>query len=1031
MNERRNYIGKVMEFLMKIVKVRDLFFPKALVLLFLLFSFTRFQVNAQDSYLDEKTVSSFAYDEIPVMVMVEGYQNFYVNAIYANNDLLYIDVAGLFQTLGIPCVILQKGDSISGFIENESREYLINYKSGQIVVDNKIFNSNGGLVKEMGTLFIESSLFAKAFGISLLFNYRTLTILLKSDFELPVIKQQRIEKMRTNISKIKGEVIADTVINRNYHLFRFGMVDWLVGSYQSWNKPSDNRIGLGVGAELFHGEADVSVLYYDRRKFDNRELFYLWRWVDNDNKIIKQAQLGRISNQTISFINAPLIGGTIRNSPTTVRKATGYYTINEFTEPNWTVELYINNILVDFTKADASGLFVFKVPNVYGYTTLKLKFYGPLGEERTEERTMNVPYTIMPAHEFEYSLSAGIVQDSCLSRFGRGEFNYGANRYLTIGGGFEFLSSIPNGALIPFVRTTMQPLSRLTITGEYAHGVKTRGLLDYYFWKDALLEIDFTRYVEGQLATRFNALQERKVKLSLPFRVKKIIGFSKLEFSQFVYNEFNYNVTNLMVSAYYRQFSASTSAQFNWIDNKRPYAIADLSLSYRLGKGYLLRPSAQYNVSDGKFILYKAAIEKSIPRGYITLAYERNLMLNDHFISLNFRFDLSFARTSTSISQSRDHVYTSEIAQGSLAFGSGKKYLHTSINSSVSKGGISLYPFLDLNHNGIFDAGEHFVKLTSVRVSGSKAIISGKDSIVRIADLNAFTNCLVEFSDNDLDNIAWRFKNKRYQVLIDPNQFKRVDVPIISVGEVNGMVYMNKYKVLQGIGRILVKFYDRNSSELIAESLSESDGYISYMGLEPGDYVARVDSAQLSNLDITADPPQTGFTIKSSEEGDIVSDIDFVLHEKEIKEVINTDFLPPLNIKKDTISNVQASYRNGDIIEAFIHEHTAKDSIYILKVDQASGENNQIEVIWGEYCNINGNYCIQCGAFSYINNAMRMASYIKESTGLAVGIVLQNGFYKVRVGCVAKKNEAVEIRKFLLEKSIGDDMFIVIRKKLI
>jgi hypothetical protein len=971
-----------MAYKMIIAKVRYLFFPKTLLFFVLLVFFSLFQGNAQDSFLDDKAVSSFAYDEIPVMVMVEGYPNFYVDAIYANNDLLYVDVAGLFQAIGIHYVIGQAGDSIGGFVENESQEYLISYKSGQVKVGNKIINSNGGLVKEMGTLFMESSLFSESFGLSLTFNYRTLTVIMKAGFELPVIKAQRMEKMRSNISKIQGEVIADTVIQRNYHLFRFGTVDWSLASFQSWKSPTENRIGLGVGAELFHGEADVSVLYYDRKKFDSRELFYLWRWVDNDKKIIKQAQLGRISNQTISFINAPLIGGTIRNSPTTVRKAKGYYTINEYTEPNWTVELYINNVLVDFTKADASGLYVFKVPNVYGYTTLKLKFYGPLGEERTEERTMNVPYTIMPAHGFEYSLSAGVEQDSSLSRFSRGEFNYGANRFITIGGGFEYLSSIQDGALIPFARTTMQPLNKLTITGEYAYGVKTRGLLDYYFWKDALLEIDFTKYVEGQLATRFNALQERKVKISAPFRARRIIGFSKLEYTQFVYGEFNYNVANLMVSAYYKQFSASTSAQINWIDNKSPYAITDLALSYRLGKGYLLRPSAQYNISDGKFILYKAAIEKSIPRGYLTLAYERNILLNDHYLSFNFRFDLSFARTSATVSQSRDHSYTSESAQGSLAFGSGKKHLQTSINSSLGKGGISLYPFLDLNQNGIFDIGEHMVKLTDVRVSGSKAVISEKDSIVRIADLNAFTYFVVEFSDNDLDNIAWRFKNKRYQVLVDPNQYKRVDVPIISVGEVSGMAYMNRDNALKGIGRIQVNFYDRYSSELVAQSLSESDGYINYIGLDLGDYVARVDSAQLSNLDVTVDPQQIQFTIKPSEEGDILGDLDFVLRDKEVQEKLVIDSLPDVVARKD-----ENLFEGGNI------------------------------------CTKPGNFYVQCGAFRNKDNAVQMALDLVRKTNVTVGIVFVNDLYKVQVGCVNTRIEANDIKNNLLKEGVNKDLF--------
>jgi hypothetical protein len=972
---------------MMIAKVRHLFLVKALVLSILLASVSRLEGNAQDSFTDDKAGSSFAYDEIPVMVMVEGYQNFYVDAIYANNDLLYVDMAGLFQAVGIRCMIGQNGDSISGFIENEDRPYVVSYETGLITTGTKSINASGRMVKETGTLFMESSIFEEAFGLALMFNFRTLTVNLKPGFELPAIKAQRIEKMRSNISKIQGAVIADTLVQRNYHLFRFGMVDWSLGSYQNWKGPADNRVGLGVGAELLHGEADISVLYYDSRKFDNRQLFYLWRWVDNDRKFIKQAQLGRISNQTISFINSPLIGGTIRNSPTTVRKASGYHTINDYTEPNWTVELYINNVLVDFTKADASGLYVFKVPNVYGYTTLKLKFYGPLGEERTEERTMNMPYTIMPAHEFEYSVSAGFEQDSCWSRFGRAEFNYGANRFITLGGGMEYLSSIPNGAYIPFARTTLQPLSKLTLTGEYAYGVRTRGLLDYYFWKDALLEIDFSKYVEGQLATRFNAQQERKYKLSVPFRAKRLIGYSKLEFARFFYGEFNYNVTNLLVSAYYKQFGASTSAQVNWIDNKSLYAINDLALSYRFGKGYLIRPSVQYNVTDGKFIFYKAAIERSIPKGYLSLSYERNLLLNDHYISFNLRFDLSFARIGTSVSQSRTQSYTSESAQGSLAFGSGRKHLHTGINSSLSKGGISLYPFLDLNHNGRFDAGEHMVKLTDVRVSGSKAVFSEKDSIVRISDLNAFTSYIVEFSDNDLDNIAWRFKKKRYQVLIDPNQYKRVDVPITCVGEVSGMAYMDRDSVLKGIGRIQVNFYDKNSSELVAQSLSESDGYINYIGLDPGDYVALIDSAQVSNLGVTVEPQQILFTVKPSEEGDILSDLNFILKDKEVPEKFRIDSVPDIVIRPD-----ENLFESGTI------------------------------------CTKPGNFYVQCGAFRNKDNAMQMVLELVKKTNEPVGIVFVNDLYKVQVGCVSTRLEAIAVRNNLLKQGVNKDLFFMKRE---
>ena len=661
------------------------------------------------------------------------------------------------------------------------------------------------------------------------------------------------------------------------------MVDWSVGSSQMWNESTDNHFSLGVGTELLFGEANVSVNYYDRYKFDDRQLLYLWRWVDNDKTFIKQAQVGKIFNQTIAFINSPVIGAAVRNSPTTVRKAHGFYTIKEFTEPNWTVELYINNVLMNFTKTDASGLYVFKVPIVYGYTTLKFKFYGPMGEERTDERIINVPYTIMPAGEFEYGLSGGVLQDSVLSRFGKGDFNFGINSYLTVGGGLEYLSSISTGAYIPFLRATIHPFSKLIINGEYAYGVRARGLLNYYFWKNALLEIDYAKYARGQLATRFNANEERKIKLSLPFSKKAISGFAKLDFTQLVYSGFSYNQGSVMISAYHNQLSFNTSAQVNWISKGIPFISSDLALSYRLKGGFIIRPSAQFNVTIGKFIMFKAEIEKRMSRSYVSVSYQRNVLFGGNSINLNFKYDLSFARTNVSANYNSGRFITSESAQGSLSFGSGNNYVQAGNNTSVSKGGISLYPFLDLNNNALFDANEHMVKLTAVRIEGGKAIIREKDSIVRIPELNAFVSYTLEFSDTDLENIAWRFKHKIYKVLIDPNQYKRIDIPIISTGEVSGMVYLDRENSLKGIGRIWVRVYDKTGTKEIAKTLSESDGYIDYMGLAPGDYIARIDSVQLNELDYKADPPFRSFTIKKMELGDIVGGVEFVLQTKSIK----------------------------------------------------------------------------------------------------------------------------------------------------
>lgn len=853
------------------------YFRRSFVLLACIMLFSPLYAKEITPFKDKELEPIVSFDEVPIEFIVNSYFRFETDVIITESNLVYINIEDLFKNLGIYCKVENNGTYLTGFIENESKRYTIDFNTKQITVGKNTIQSINGIVEEMGAIYIESNIITEAFGLTMIFNYRSLTIKLEANFELPLVKQMRLEKMRQNISNLQNkEIIADTILKRDYHLFKAGMLDWSLASYQTENEKPNNRIDLGVGTELLYGQANVSVNYNDQYKFNNRNLYYNWRWVDNDKKYIKQAQIGKIYNQNLSFLSAPVVGASINNSPNEVRKASGYYTINEETEPNWTIELYINDVLVDYTVADASGLYVFKVPIVYGYTTLKLKFYGPLGEERIEERTMNVPFTFVPAKTVEYSISGGILEDNENSKFGHGVVNYGVNRFITIGGGLEYLSSIPDNPLIPFATVAFQPFSKLGMNFEYAHNFRMRSLLSYNFGKSAFLEIDYANYVEGQLATPFNADEERKIRVSVPFKLNKVSGFTKLNFNQFVYNAFNYNQFDAVFSGYYKNYSANISTLLNWVGDRPAYITSNASLSYRLRNGLVLRPSAEYNVSDNQLLRYRAEIEKRVAKMYFSASYERNVVFKNDNVFLSFRYDLPFARTGFSSSYSNDRLSFSENAQGSLAFGADNGVITTGINSALGKGGILCYPFLDLNQNGKMDKGEPKVLLSSVRVNGGKAIISEKDSIVRISDLNAFINYAVTFSDNDLDNISWRFPNKTYQILVDPNQYKKVFVPIYVVGEVSGIVELQSVNGNMGQGRITLQIINDKGTKVV-EILSESDGYFSYLGLKPGNYSIKVDKEQLKKLNYQSSPENQTFTIKESEEGTIIDGISFVL----------------------------------------------------------------------------------------------------------------------------------------------------------
>jgi hypothetical protein len=64
---------------------------------------------------------------------------------------------------------------------------------------------------------------------------------------------------------------------------------------------------------------------------------------------------------------------------------------------------------------------------------------------------------------------------------------------------------------------------------------------------------------------------------------------------------------------------------------------------------------------------------------------------------------------------------------------------------------------------------------------------------------------------------------------------------------------------------------------LVAKTLSEADGYYSYLGLPPGSFTIQPDPAQLKKLNLKFPAGAFICTIQSSYTGNTYQDIDFIL----------------------------------------------------------------------------------------------------------------------------------------------------------
>ena len=820
-------------------------------------------------------------DQVSINIKVQQIGSVDILALIVNEHA-YLPVKELFDFLQIKNIVSEDFTTIHGSVIDPKAVFEINQLKSSIIYKGKTFTLKpADLIRTEAGIYLKTEFYGQIFGLNCLFKFHSLSIILTTTLELPAIRDMKLTQMRKNINSLYGKNKVDTSVKNEYPVFDFGVADWSVTATQDNKGNSNTRVNLVVGGIVGGGQAIANLNYNTSRSFNRKDQYYQWRYVNNEQPAVKQITAGRIFTQSISTLYNPVNGIQLSNAPTTYRKSFGSYRINDTTEPGWLVELYVNDILVNYVTADASGFYSFEVPIVYGNSAIKTRFYGPWGEERIQEQNVNIPFNFLPAGEFEYTLSTGIVNNSEKDILIRAAFSYGVNNYITIGGGTEHLSGINAGNLMPFVNSSVRLIRGLLVTGQYTQGINTKGILNYQLPGNLQLNVNYTRYAKEQTAILYSYLEERKIELSIPIRGKSFNAYARLSFNELVMPKSKVSNAQFMTSAVIAGIGTNFSTSALYTDPSDPYIYSNLSLTFRLPMNLRFSPHIQYEYKKKYVSTMKGELEKRIGSfGFANIGYEKNILHNISTINLGLRLNLSFAQTSFSVTQGHHSTSFSQAAFGSLLYNSTQHSLSLTNESNIGKGGLKILAFLDLNRNGRRDSAEPRALGLRIKINGGKLTRNDSDSTINVKGLEAYTTYIIQVDANSLDNISWRLKNKLIGVTIEPNHYKSVEIPISVVAEASGNVYMNQEGSQTTLTGMIVEFYN-SKSVMVAKTLTESDGYFSFMDLPPGKYTARLNDTQLQVLQLKSTAPLP-FEVKMSKDGDIIDGLNFILQKASI-----------------------------------------------------------------------------------------------------------------------------------------------------
>jgi hypothetical protein len=247
-------------------------------------------------------------------------------------------------------------------------------------------------------------------------------------------------------------------------------------------------------------------------------------------------------------------------------------------------------------------------------------------------------------------------------------------------------------------------------------------------------------------------------------------------------------------------------------------------------------------------------------------------------VGVSVYVDFNFLRTSANTTVQKNYISSTQTIAGSVHLTRKPNPVFVSNSNGVGRAGLDVLVFLDVNHNDVKDNDEPLVKNATVAINKGKQVFTENDTIHRFVSLEPYSSYLLTVANNGFPSISWILEKSTWSVVTNPNQLKKVYIPVKPMGEVEMKILLSKNGKLSPANRQIVYIMDSNN-KLVGKGLTEQDGYLSYLGLAPGNYTIRFDEKQLKGLGLTSNYPQVSFEIKTSTQGDFVSGIEITLRD--------------------------------------------------------------------------------------------------------------------------------------------------------
>lgn len=835
----------------------------------------------------------------------------------------YIDGGGLLLPLGEYARALEFNIAVdtsngraNGWYMDRNRLFDLDVLSGTVVIDGRRQSYDEGLVElHREDIFVDSRLLSQWFPADVEFDLPNLLIKIRSREPLPI--EQRVERELRRGSALatrKDRTVDYETIDAPYQWLDWPMVNFssTAGYTKSANGDGQasanyNLLAAGdfmkMGSKLFVGgnqEQGVSLVRLEMGR------------KDPDGQLLgplgaTEYTFGDIVSPSADIVARPRLGRGAQISSFPLERARDFDSTTLVGELplGWDVELYRNEVLVDFRSSRADGRYEFDdVPLLFGLNVLTLKFFGPQGQYREETRRVLVGPGQLAPGEFNYSLSMTQqdeylipVQDdtatanSDLQGDARVvvETEYGVSRYFSVAAGASSVS-------LPDTR----------------HNYGRLGMR--FGWRNLYSRLDLVSDSEGGEASRIGAQLSMPLNLSLLAEHTELNDFVSEEFPEDAdptvrVSKLGFNGVVPVGSLFRVPFNitgehetSESGATKTGLTNRLSTAFGRLSLSNWLRWQRINSEFNDTTTSEGALLigghLYRTAL-----RGELQYGIEPDSGLTRAILTAERRFSpettgrISAQRTFTgeevtTLSTGLSHRFdiaalglngswsddgaASAFLSLSFAFGREPRTGDWSMypGSVADNGAVSARVFLDNDLDGEFGPDDTPVEGATFDTGrGLMREATDEDGVLLLTGLPAWRDVDVTIPPNGLEDPYWSPKSDGFTVTTRPGKAAIVNFPVIVTGEVDGVVYARQGSATLEVADVRMELVD-GGGKTVARTRSAFDGFFLFEKVNPGRYTVRVNPEQLQRLGLATAGTKT---VEILGDGTIAGGLQFIL----------------------------------------------------------------------------------------------------------------------------------------------------------